>query len=264
MRCACLGSVLALGAALTAQARDERRAAVGMRARIEQVVIAGPEAVARALTADAPLVVRVLATYPHGADFRYDLEYYGVEPGTYDLKRFLQTKSGAAVEPPSLDVEIVAALPPGQVTPNPLSPKAPAAIGGYRDWAAVGVVAWLVGLLAILFGRRPTVAARQSANAPPTLADRLQPMVQAAADGTLDAKGKAELERLLLAFWRQRLHLDGLKADEAMARLRTHAEAGALLRQLEAWLHRPGEPTDVDVATLLQPYRSVAAGAPSR
>ena len=29
-------------------------------------------------------------SYPHGSAFRYDFVYYGLEPGTYDLKRLAQ------------------------------------------------------------------------------------------------------------------------------------------------------------------------------
>ncbi|MEO6593187.1 MAG: hypothetical protein ABIP94_00370, partial [Planctomycetota bacterium] len=95
--------------------------------------------------------------------------------------------------------------------------------------------------------------------AKPSLADRLRPLVEAVAAGRADDAGKAELERLLLAFWRARLGLKQAKAQAALAEMRQHAEAGALLRQLEAWLHMPVPPASLDVAALLAPYRSVSA-----
>ena len=45
---------------------------------------------------------------------------------------------------------------------------------------------------------------------------------------------------------------------EAMHVLRSHDQAGALLRQLEAWLHQPNPDRSMDVNELLQPYRNVA------
>ena len=115
-------------------------------------------------------------------------------------------------------------------------------------------------LFAILLAGRAQRRAAQAASAQPaTLAERLQPMVEAAAAGQLDSAGKAQLERLLLAFWRRRLELEGVKAADAMPKLRNHGEAGALLRQLEDWLHRPKPTQDVDLGALLAPYRSVAA-----
>jgi hypothetical protein len=83
--------------------------------------------------------------------------------------------------------------------------------------------------------------------------------VVAAAEGRLDEGGKAELERLLLAYWRRRLGLEQQKVAQAMPVLREHAEAGVLLRELEAWLHRPGPRPATDVGRLLEPYRNVAA-----
>ncbi len=41
--------------------------------------------------------------------------------------------------------------------------------------------------------------------------------------------------------------------------IRDHEQAGQLLRQLEAWLHMPEPPAEVDVQALLAPYRDVAA-----
>ena len=48
------------------------------------------------------------------------------------------------------------------------------------------------------------------------------------------------------------------EAEEVLAMLE-EAEAGALLRQLEDWLHKPQPSRDVDLAALLAPYRAVAA-----
>ena len=36
-------------------------------------------------------------------------------------------------------------------------------------------------------------------------------------------------------------------------------QAGPLLSQVEAWLHRPGGEQDVDVAVLLAPYQNLPA-----
>ena len=67
------------------------------------------------------------------------------------------------------------------------------------------------------------------------------------------------LERLLLAFWRRRCDLAGLEPAAALARLRAHPEAGALLRGTDAWLHQPpGRAETVDVEALLAPYRAPA------
>ena len=59
---------------------------------------------------------------------------------------------------------------------------------------------------------------------------------------------------MLLGHWRERLGLDSQDLAEATARLRAHPEAGALLRALEDWLHRPPGSVKVDIDAVLAPY----------
>jgi hypothetical protein len=244
----------------SAMGDDVRSATVGMSGRIDGVVLPGPELEVKPLDdARAPLVLRVVAVYPHGTAHRYDLVWYGLDPGEYDLKDYLRRKDGSSAEGlPSLRVEVTPVLPPGQVQPNPLEPAGSPRLGGYRVLLIVGVVVWVLGLLAILFlGRRGRKRAAAGSDRPLTVADRLRPLVERATRGELPQAERAELERTLLAFWRRRLGLEDARPAEAMAVLRAHPEAGVLLGQLEAWLHRPGPVEGVDVAALLKPYQAV-------
>jgi hypothetical protein len=74
---------------------------------------------------------------------------------------------------------------------------------------------------------------------------------------------QARLENLLLGYWRQRLDLEALDPSAAMASLREHPEAGALLRALEDWLHRPPGTARVDLDAVLAPYAQVSPAAAS-
>src|SRR4051794_25995117 len=106
-----LGVALLLPGA--ARAEDRRQTTVGMPARIDQVVLPGPELEARPLDDPrGPVVLRVVDTYPHGTAFRYDLVYYALEPGTFDLKDYLRRKDGSST----------AGLPSLKVTVDPLLP----------------------------------------------------------------------------------------------------------------------------------------------
>ena len=255
-----LVAVAAAVAPLSAQARDQRSATVGMRAFVEQVVLPGSELVAAPSNLKTPLIVRVLKTWPHGEHLRYDFEWVGLVPGHYDLVKFLVRKDGSPmVGLPEVAVEATSLLPSGAAEPSDLVPQSPRRLNGYTSLQIAVGAAWLVGLLAILFlGRRRRVRAAAPPPAP-TLADRLRPLVQAVAAGGADTGAKAELERLLVAFWRSRLGLRDAKAADAIVAIKQHAEAGALLRQLEAWLHMPQPPAPTDVQALLQPYRAVTA-----
>ncbi len=242
-------------------ADDQRTATVGMSARIKQIKLPGSELEAKPLDdSRSPVVLRVAGSFAHGTDYRYDLVYYGLEPGTYDLKNYLRRKDGSATDDlPAISVEIKPVLPPGQVEPNQLESKASSNLGGYRMMLIVGGIVWFIGIFVILFAWRGKAKDAGLAEISRlSLADRLRPMVQNAMKGELDEIQKAELERMLLAFWRRQLNLDELKAVDAIAKLRQHEEAGDLLRKLEMWLHRPGQHDEVDLAELLKPYEAVS------
>lgn len=238
---------------------------VGMAGHIEQLVLPGAELEAVPQDRKAPVVLRVVQVYPHGSAFRYDLEYYGLEPGTFDLKNYLRRKDGSSTaDLPSIPVQVVPLLPPGQVTPNPLEIHRAPALGGYRLLQIAAGTAWVLGLAAIIyFGliRRKKSAIPSTAAPPASLADRLRPLVEGAIAGELSQTQLASLERALLAYWRKRLSLEMAEPGRAIETLRSHAEAGPLLEQLEVWLHRPGSADVVDPARLLEPYQRLPADA---
>lgn len=251
---------LVLAAAPAAQSHDERTATVGMRARIDELALPGSELVVAPTDHKAPIVVRIVAVRPHGGMFRYDLEWYGLVAGKHDLARFLARKDGGpTADLPPIAVAVASVLPKGELDPSAPPPTAPPRLRGYTAlMIGLGVV-WGAVLLLILFVGRRWRRARAIALPQPTLADRMRPLVETVAAGTADDAAKAELERLLVAFWRARLDLREVKAAAAIATIRAHPEAGALLRQVEAWLHQPVPPASFDVAALLLPYRSVSA-----
>ena len=94
---AALATALCVTAA-SAQTRDQREATVGMRAHVDQVVLEGSELVVAPTTTKAPVLVRILATWPHGEHLRYDLEWVGFEQGTFDLTDYLVRKDGSSAE----------------------------------------------------------------------------------------------------------------------------------------------------------------------
>jgi hypothetical protein len=248
--------ILLSAAALRAD--DQREATVGMPGRIDQLVLPGPELEAKPNDErKSPIVLRIAAVYPHGTAFRYDLVYYGLDPGTFDLKDYLRRKDASpTTDLPALKVTIQPTLPAGQIVPHALEPKPGPSVGGYRLLLLVGGGLWTAGLLAIVFiSRRKRAPTAAAASRPLTLADRLRPLVEQAMAGALAPAERADLERTLLAFWRQRLELADLKPTEAFAALRQHADAGPLVRHLEDWLHRPTPAAPVDVGELLRPYR---------
>jgi hypothetical protein len=235
---------------------------VGVPTKIEQLVLPGSELEVKPLDdRKLPVVLRIVSVDQHGTAYRYDLVYYTLDPGKFDLRDYLRRKDGTALgNLPELKVTAISQLPNGQVLPHELTAGRPAFTGGY--WLAVIAAGglWLLGFLAILLvGRKKKHEESAEVGVGGTLADRLRPLVKRGLAGKLELSERADLERSLLAFWTKKLKLDELKPAERFARLRIHADAGPLLNQLEAWLHQPGVQSSVDVTSLLRPYQNLPA-----
>ncbi len=252
--------LLVLASSLAAQARNERAAKVGMRAYIEQLVLPGSELTIGALQREDPIALRIVKVWPHGSTFRYDLEWTGLEPGAHDLRKWLVRKDGGSADDlPSIPVEVTGVLAANVREPSEPEPVPAPELGGYSALQIAFGVLWGGGLLAILFVGRKRKVRAVAPPAAPTLADRLRPLVEAVAQNRADTAAKAELERMLVSFWRLRLGLRDERAHEAIAAIRRHPEAGELLRTVELWLHAPNPPQDLDLGRLLAPYRHVTA-----
>jgi len=254
---------LLLTASLSGPAQDAGpwSASVGVPVEVRELVLPGPLLEPVPQSVESPVRLRMVSVSPHGTAFRYDLEVFGLDPGTHDLRDFLQTVDGSPMGAvPELEFTTESVLPPGRQKPSgPRAGRTPS-LGGYRTTLVLLSLLWTGGLVAfIVSGRRRRLAEAEAEGYEETAADRLRPLVQAALDGRLDRDARARLELNLIALWRQRLGLEELSASEALGRLRGHAEAGPLLQALEEWLHRPEPPADVDLSSLLEPYRSISA-----
>jgi len=230
---------------------------VGMEGRVE-ITLPGTALEARPVEHKAKLIVRVAETRPRGDSIWYDLRYIGLVPGSYDLRTNLVRLDGSTTTNlPAIPVSVAPLLPKDH--DGLLVEQTPSGLGrlaGYRAlMIAIGVV-WAVLLVPLVWRHRKKLAPATPPPREPTLADRLRPLVEQAAAGKLSSDGQAQLERMLLNYWRDRLNLGSLDMAEAIRRLREHAEAGELLRALEGWLHRPPGSAQVDVAAVLAPYRN--------
>ena len=174
-------------------------APIGMSATIEELILPGSELEVKPLANDPLVVLRITKVFQHGSSFRYHFTYYGLEPGSYDLANYLQRKDGSTVNDlPPIQVKVSGILPPGQVTPNPLKTAKSPAMGGYGLLLTLGAIVWVIGLFLLLRPdrRRNATDLQTSRPAAMTLADRLQPLVTSAANGSLTDSQRAELERV--------------------------------------------------------------------
>ena len=209
------------------------------------------------------LILRIENVVPSRTNsFRYDFYYIGLVPRSYDLGGFLLRASGEpATELSNITIRVASILPAnhdGQLAETVRSPLA--IFGGYRISLAAFIAIWIGGL--IYFARtmrRKKIAPPPPPAPPPSLAELMRPLIIAAAAGNLSTDGQAQLERMMLGFWRERLKLPAdLPMSLALVQLKNHPEAGVLVRALEAWLHSPRGATDDEIKRLLAPYSSAS------
>jgi len=231
---------------------------VGMEGS-RMVILPGDKLEAAPVGDKSKIILRIHDTFPHGNDHRYDLRYFGFVPGEYDLTKFLRNTNGAMpTNLPPITVRIRGILPEdhdGKLIEDETGGLS--LPGSYTAWLiGLGVVWFIAAWPLFLLGRKKKTPLGQAEDKGPDLAERLRPLVELAANGTLDTDGRARLERMIFFHWRERLDLpeDGDLA-ELHHQLKAHGEAGPLVRGLEDWLHRPPGTATVDIPALLEPYR---------
>ncbi|MDE2643054.1 MAG: hypothetical protein OSB55_09915 [Verrucomicrobiota bacterium] len=223
------------------------------------VVLPGEKLEAAPVGDKSKIILRIHDVSPHGTEHRYDLRYFGFVPGEYDLAQYLRNADGTApTNLPSIPVRIRGILPEihyGKLIED--KSDGVSLPGSYTVWLiGLGGVWFIAAWPLFLLGRKKKTSLGQARDEGPNLAERLRPLVEQAANGTLDTDGRARLERMVFSHWRERL---GLPEDGDVAelhhQLKVHAEAGPLLHGLEDWLHRPPGTATVDIPALLAPYR---------
>ncbi len=256
----------------TATADDASIAAEAVRGMNGRVVVldAGAGLQPRAdLTLEEPLIARVVGeTAAADGRRRYEIEFIGTVAGRFDLRTALQRPDGGfPADLPPIEVAIRRELDANAGTDVFTVPRVATPIRSrYRQAITAVLVAWaavplLVGVRRLV--RRLSTPPPVAEPPPPSLAERLEPLLLAAADGRMSLEERARLELLLLARLGEREGMADRPRADAIAALRRTPDAGPLLEAVESWLHRPGsaEPRRRRVTELLLPFRVQEAEA---
>lgn len=248
-------------ASLSARAADTTKAPLGFPTKVTDLYIPGSKVeVIPRTNNESSLVIRILETKPAADGFRYDLEVYALDPGTHRLADFLRyAESQEALTDFDALFEATTVHPLDSL-PSPSDPASapPDKLGGYQTLLIVFGVLWLIVFLFIIFYRKKEPVSSSSQSRVLTPLERIQSLVTKAAEGELSDPDRAQLERLLLGHWKQKLpQLACQSPAEALVALRAHPEASPLVLKLEEWLHSPQPDFSEDeLAPLLEPYLS--------
>lgn len=241
---------------------------VGLTGYVRQVVLPGTELTIREVDPRrTPIALRIDKIYPHGDDFRYDLTFFGLEPGTHNLSDYLVRKDDSGVDDlPNISVTVNSILPSDQFAPSPPPKGFVAKIGGYYVAMILAITAWMAGLFAILFWKKSGSKSHKASAIvePVSEVEQIKWLVdQAIEAGELTDQQKADLDMRVLNFWRARRNLTDASVNDALQKLKTDEQAGPLLTGLERWFYSREAPSKDEIVTLLKPMSDLAASESS-
>jgi hypothetical protein len=205
------------------------------------------------------LVIRVLEVKSASEGFRYDMEVYGLDAGTYSLGKYLRfTNSQQAVTELETTLEITTQHPSDVLPkPQPLEHTTPEELSNYRSLIWVFCLVWVLVLVCILLYRKPAAKNLEQEVKVESTHEKLQKLVLVTAHGELDVTQKSTLERLIIGHWKKQVPgLAALPTSEAITKLRTHPEASPLVLKIEHWLHAPSQSiTQKEIEPLLTAFK---------
>lgn len=213
------------------------RITIGVEGR-QVVTIPGPKLSAIPYTHGDALAVRIANIEPIQNGFRYDLRYMAYGPGRHDLREYLlndrlQPASGF----PEMPVTVAALLPKDESGKLLETPPTPIDLHTKYRWG-MGLLWCLWGLLLLplfFYGRKPR--SRVVVSPPPTISERLRTLLEHATHSELTVEQQTDIEKLLLAYWAERLKLPKERLIETLDELRKHPTAGEHVSRVEKWLH---------------------------
>jgi hypothetical protein len=248
---------------------SQTKAPLGLPETLEDLFIPGPkiEVIPRTNN-ESSLVIRILKIKPAAEGFRYDLEIYALDPGIHRISQFLRYATDRSPVQ-SLDATFeVTTTHPLDTLPKPSEPEPvePEKLGGYKNLIIILGTFWVLIFFAIIFYRKKPIANLVVETPLPTLHEKLQVLFSAASLGELNDQEQANLERLILGHWKEKIpEITSLTPARALVELRSNPEASPLILKLEEWLHAPNKKLSrEEFLSLLTPYTENSLLSPDR
>lgn len=231
----------------------QEKNSVGLVKRVK-ISLPGELLVAAKVNDKSAAMVRIISSKKSTDGFSYDLEFIGLEPGKYNLIKYLRTAStNETVSLPEYSIEVNTSLDESfsgelldfqKTVPN-LTPW-------YKKLNWLLFVFWLILLPAIvLFGRKRKKLEEVIEVKEKTLHEKICELL-----GSIEGNSSKELwqkiEGLIFQHWCKKKELDGLPMHEAISKLKADKEAGPFIVKLEEGLHSKDLKDEKQVTALIK------------
>lgn len=231
----------------------EKNPGVGLVKRVT-VSFPGEEIMAAKVDEKSEAMVRILNKKKTADGFTYDIEFIGLEPGTYNLVKYLRSAvTGEPLNLPEYSVEVDTVLNKDfqgelvdfQKSVETLTPW-------YKKLNYLIIGFWVILLPAIIFlGRKKQVVEEIIEVKEKSLNEKIQELLT-----TLKGKSSKEIwqkiEGLIFQHWCKEKNLGNMPMHEAMVKLKADSEAGPFILKLEQGLHSKSLKNEQEVTDLIQ------------
>jgi hypothetical protein len=211
----------------------------------------------------ADAMVRIISYKKEGDGFSYDLEFIGLEPGKYNLLKYMRT--AASLDEVSLEaypVEVGTVLSPdfnGELVDFQKD------MGAFKPWYKklnyLLIAFWVLLLPTIVFfGRKRKKEEDVVEVKEKTLNEKICELL-ISLEGNSTKELWQKIEGLILKHWYEKKSLQGLPMHEAIMKLKSDSEAGPFILKLEKGLHSKEFKNEHEVAELIKKISKEGAAA---
>jgi len=231
---------------------------VGLVKRLN-ISLPGELLVAAKVDDKSDAMVRIISYKKSEKGFDYELEFIGLEPGTYNLIKYLRTASkNEEVNLKEYKIEIDTSLDKSfngelldfQKTVPTLTPW-------YKklNYALIALWVFLLPVI-ILYGRKRKKVEEVKVVLEKSLSEKICELL-ASLEGNSTKEVWQRIEGLIFQHWCQKKQLEGMAMHEAISKLKADDEAGPFILKLEEGLHSKKHRDEDKVTALIKDLTTV-------
>jgi hypothetical protein len=212
------------------------------------ITYSGAELMVQPYRFGVPVNLRIAKVTEANGVRTYDIRYMLNTGGEFDITEYLATKDGSALtDLPQFNVMGLEHL--SQNMDQRIEQVEAMGIDIWHYYyqcmgAVVGL--WIIWLLLLIFWGREKPEVVEDAAPVETFYDVLGAFLRQIESKSIDDKGKAQLEMLLINWWRDQLGYADLEMHEAMRRIGSDSASAAAFNKIQQWLHNPKNSVSVD------------------
>jgi hypothetical protein len=221
------------------------------------ITYSGSELIVQPYRFGVPVNLRIAKVIEKDGVRTYDIRYMLNTAGEFNISQYLATKDGSELT----DLPEFKVLGLGHMSQNMDQRIQQVETMGIEIWhyyyecMAAAVTLWLVWLLLLIFYGREKPEIPEDTAPIETFYDVLSAYLAKIEDKTLDAKGKAQLEMLMINWWRTQLGYPDMEMRKVIRHIRKDAVSASAFDTVQQWLHNPQNSVSVDeLLARLRPF----------